>query len=181
MRSCLSVVAFLLCSTAVNAALAQCRADNECKGARICVAGDCVDPPAASQPAAIQPAPYAPPPYGQPYAPPRRTNAGLPLIVTGAVFVGVGALIAFGSIWPWIDGLDLDEASSGGVSSNDRWQLMTAGILTGVGGLVSVVGWILLPIGLGQRAAARSGIMSSWVPQVTITPGGGSLGVVGSF
>jgi hypothetical protein len=81
--------AVLGCSMFVGKiALAQCQRDTDCKGARVCVSGQCVDQPApapAPQPGYAPPPPgygpqpgYAPPPpgyapqpgYAQPYPPP---------------------------------------------------------------------------------------------------------------
>ncbi|MCC6806915.1 MAG: hypothetical protein IT381_05800 [Deltaproteobacteria bacterium] len=95
-------IAWVVLALLADRALAQCRADVECKGDRICVHGECQAPAVSPLPSDPQP---APPEYAQPPPPPPPSMSagyrGLPGWSLGAGIFGtimvptlVGLLVA---------------------------------------------------------------------------------------
>jgi hypothetical protein len=128
-------------------AAAQCRADNDCKGERICVGGACVDPPQRQTPAAETPPPPPPPPpaYAAPPAVgPEESGASAVREIPGWALGG--------AIWSFV--------AAGAVAGLAAGSAVTAGNFVpsiSMGATATVIFGLTLPLVALSSSSVRNG------------------------
>jgi hypothetical protein len=97
------------------------------------------------------------------------------MIISGSILIGLGSLMALGSIPLWIDGLDLDSASTDGRSAGDEVSINAATALDAIGVSMLIAGAVLLPIGLVRRRASRT-TRTALIPRLSFSSDSVSAG-----
>ena len=97
----------------------------------------------------------------------KHYKSGKTLLITGAVFLGVGAVAIV----------------AGGYAFTYTLEPVVPGVIVGTGVLVAIPGAILLPMGLKRQRAARyeAGKRVAWTPTPLVFRRGGGLGLAGQF